>query len=239
MNATSSFAGLEAHRIQAITLDLDDTLWPVWPTIRNAEAALLDWMEEHVPATAAYWRGEGGAQAIRAHVQAAHPAHGHDFSFLRRQMIARALELAGDDPALADAGFEAFFAARQRVQLFDEVEAALDRLASRYPLLALSNGNADVMGMPIGRYFKGSLPAREAGVAKPDPRIFAMAADRLGLASGDVLHVGDDPALDVAGAQTAGMQAVWLNRDGAAWQDPARTPPQIADLHVLARWLVR
>ena len=31
---------LDTARIRAITIDLDDTLWPVWPTIARAEAAL-------------------------------------------------------------------------------------------------------------------------------------------------------------------------------------------------------
>ena len=32
--------GLELSRIRAITLDLDDTLWPIWPTIERAERVL-------------------------------------------------------------------------------------------------------------------------------------------------------------------------------------------------------
>ena len=41
---------LDLSRIRAITLDLDDTLWPVWPTIARAEAQLQSWLQQHAPA---------------------------------------------------------------------------------------------------------------------------------------------------------------------------------------------
>jgi len=91
----------------------------------------------------------------------------------------------------------------------------LQRLSGRYPLLAVSNGNADVVRVGLGAYFSGSVSARDAGVAKPDPRIFHAAAAHLGCAPHQVLHVGDDHAADVVGAAQAGMQAVWLRHPTA------------------------
>jgi FMN phosphatase YigB (HAD superfamily) len=41
-----------------------------------------------------------------------------------------------------------------------------------------------------------------------------------------VLHIGDDPLADVVGATQAGMQAVWLNRDGREWPKAFATPPR-------------
>ncbi len=38
-----------------------------------------------------------------------------------------------------------------------------------------------------------------------------------GVEAAQVLHIGDDPLADVIGATRAGMQAVWLNRDGREW----------------------
>jgi putative hydrolase of the HAD superfamily len=60
-------------RIRALTLDLDDTLWPVWPAIQRAEAALHGWLLRHAPATAARFdvvalralRDRGDARAAR------------------------------------------------------------------------------------------------------------------------------------------------------------------------------
>jgi putative hydrolase of the HAD superfamily len=51
------------------------------------------------------------------------------------------------------------------------------------------------------------LPA-DAGAAKPDPRIFAFALEALGVAAGEAVYVGDDPADDHAGAAAAGLRAV-------------------------------
>jgi putative hydrolase of the HAD superfamily len=52
----------------------------------------------------------------------------------------------------------------------------------------------------------------EVGVAKPDPAIFFLAAERLGVVPQDAWHVGDSLSHDVEGAQAAGIPAVWLNR---------------------------
>ena len=43
----------DPDRVRAITLDLDDTLWPIWPTIARAEGALQQWLADNAPATAA------------------------------------------------------------------------------------------------------------------------------------------------------------------------------------------
>lgn len=67
-------------------------------------------------------------------------------------------------------------------------------------------------------------------VAKPDPAIFALALERLGARAEAALHVGDDPALDVAGARSAGIEAVLIARDGAAGPPGVRT---IASLDAL------
>jgi putative hydrolase of the HAD superfamily len=112
----------------------------------------------------------------------------------------------------AEAAFDVFFAARHDLELYPEVAEALARLARRYPLFALSNGNADIGRTAVGPWFRGALSAREFGIGKPDPRIFHEACRRLSCAPGEVLHVGDDLMLDVLGARAAGMQTYWLRR---------------------------
>ena len=211
-HSLSNTVPLDLPRIRAITLDLDDTLWPVWPTIARAEAQLQAWLAEHAPATQALAAQPGLVRSIRAQVQAEHVALAHDMSALRHEAIRRTLLHAGDNPALADGAFEVFYAERQRVDLFDDALPALEYLSSRFPLVALSNGNADVERVGLGRYFHASVSARDAGVAKPDVRIFQRGAEAAGVGSAQVLHVGDDALLDAQGALDAGMQAVWLRR---------------------------
>ena len=79
--------------IEAITLDLDDTLWPVAPTIAGAEQDLFDWLCAHAPKTADLTRQSGVKQAIRQEVIAQHQARSHDLGFLRREMIRESLRL--------------------------------------------------------------------------------------------------------------------------------------------------
>jgi putative hydrolase of the HAD superfamily len=78
----------------------------------------------------------------------------------------------------------------------------------------------------LGDYFERSLAARDAGMMKPDPRIFQILLESAGLVPEDVVHVGDDPDADVEGARAAGVRPIWLNREGAPW--PLESPsPEI------------
>lgn len=235
--STVPAAAIDISRIRAVTLDLDDTLWPIWPTITRAEAVLLQWLTAHAPATAALYADTTALRAIRSQMVNLRPDLQHDLGALRRESIRLALTRAGDDAALAEPAFDLFFAERQRVELFDDAHAALVFLSGRYPVVAVSNGNADVHRVGIGHYFKASISAHEFGVAKPDPRIFHAAASTLGVAPHEVLHVGDDATLDALAAITAGMQAVWLNMAQKAW--PHDTPPHatVASLTELCRLL--
>lgn len=199
--------------LRALTLDLDDTLWPVWPAIQRAEALLHAWLAERAPATAAR-HDIAALRALRDQVAREHPARSHDLSWLRLASIEQALRDAGDDPALAAAAFEVFLEGRHRVELYPDVAQALATLARHFPLLALTNGNADLQRIGLAGHFVGALSARELGVGKPDPRIFLAACERLGCAPHQVLHVGDDWLLDVEGGHAAGLHTVWLRRPG-------------------------
>jgi putative hydrolase of the HAD superfamily len=224
---------LEPRRVKAISLDLDDTLWPIWPTIERAEKALHDWLAEHAPMAAALFSNPAALRDIRNHVAEHRPELKYDLSAVRRESIRLALYRAGEDPLLAEPAFEAFFEARQQVDLFDDARPALEMLSRRYPLVSLSNGNADLRRVGLAAYFKAAISAREFGVGKPDPRIFHAAAGAVDVQPQDVLHVGDDATLDVIGALNAGMQAVWVNRGDHLWpheQQPHATVRTLTEL---------
>lgn len=229
---------LDIPRIRAISLDLDDTLWPIWPTIRRAEAVLLAWLQQHAPASAALYASADYRTQLREALVAARPQYRVDLSGLRHATLHHTLQRAGDDTALADAAFEVFFDARQQVELYADALPALVRLARRYPLVALSNGNADLARIGLGGHFRASFSAQTFGVGKPDGRFFAAAADAAQVPMAAVLHVGDDPALDVAGAHAAGMQTAWVNRTPDAWAHPGPVPHAMAtDLLTLCEQL--
>ena len=229
---------LDLSRIRAITLDLDDTLWPVMPTIQWAEQQLQTWLQAHAPSTARYLADPAVRHEVRAQVSRDSTHMAHDLSWQRREAIRRALVHAGDDAGLTDAAFDVFFEARQRVSLYADALPALQMLARRFPVIAVSNGNADVHRVGIGMHFQATVSAREVGVGKPDARIFEVAARSVGAAPEAVLHIGDDPALDVAGALNVGMQAVWVNRHGQDWPASLSRPHlSVVELGALCRYL--
>ena len=219
--------------IRAISLDLDDTLWPIGPIMAHAEQALKQWLGANAPGALALYDQAEWVQQARRRAQAALADKPHDFSAMRRSMIGQALAQAGEQTDLATPAFEVFYAARQQVTLFDDALETLDFLAQRFPLAALTNGNADVQRVGLGAFFQCAVSAHEHGIAKPDPRIFWHTAERLNLAPESVLHVGDDAALDILGARAAGMPCVWLNRQGAPWVHDGPPPWTVSSLREL------
>ena len=219
---------------RVISLDLDDTLWPVAPVIAAAEAALQSWLREHHP-RAVLGLTVDSMRDLRTRVAERFPLKSHDLTFLRRQALAEMFAAAGypDGPAVDDA-FEIFLSQRNRVEFYADVLPALTRLRAKYRLFALSNGNADLERCGIADLFDGHITASAAGAAKPDARIYAHLLRAAGVPPIEVLHVGDDPLADVVGATQAGLQAVWLNRDARNWPEqfapPARTVTTLADI---------
>lgn len=225
-------------QIQAITLDLDDTLWPVAPTIAGAEQALLHWLIAHTPKTAELTQQAEVKQAIRQRVVAQQTAKAHDLGFLRCEVIRETMRQAGDNPQLADDAYAVFNAARQRVTLYEGVEEALARLSAKYRLVAISNGTADVFVTPAAPYFHAAFKAHEAGVAKPDAKIYQLATSHLALDAEQVLHVGDDAHADAWGAREAGFHSVWINPQGHPWTHDSPQPWTVRHLTEVADHLL-
>jgi len=222
---------------RAITIDLDDTLWPIAPVIARAESALHEWMLAHAPNAAARYP-IATMRELRDAIALANPHLAHDFTAQRKLSLAHALGESGHDQGLVEAAFMAFHVARNSVELYPDVDAALDRLAARAPLAALTNGNADLARIGLQHRFVFALGAREHGSSKPDAGIFLAACDRLGIAPSDVLHVGDDPEADIVGAARAGLRTCWVNRRGEHWMRADVSPDlSIGHLGMLADWL--
>ncbi|HEY2145378.1 MAG TPA: HAD-IA family hydrolase [Steroidobacteraceae bacterium] len=222
---------LATIRPLVLSFDLDDTLWAVEPVMVAAEAAMLAWLKERHPQVLSGHTRES-LRAMRQSVAEQFPERNHDMTFLRHRALEDLFAVAGLPRDQADAAFEVFFAERNRVKLYDEVAASLERLRRRYRLYALSNGNADLGRCGIAHLFEGHVTAIDAGAAKPDSRIFLHLLDAAGVAAPQVLHIGDDPHADVIGAMQAGMQAAWLNRAAREW--PAQLPPPPRTISTLA-----
>jgi FMN hydrolase / 5-amino-6-(5-phospho-D-ribitylamino)uracil phosphatase len=209
------------HPICGISLDLDDTLWPIAPTMARAEAVLHAWFERHHPQVAAAF----SVPVMRQHreqIWQANPHLQHDFTATRLMSLRAAMLPFGASEADVTLAFEVYFAARNEVTLFPGAAVALGALAARLPIVSLSNGNADLQRIGIAEHFSARIDARSFGVAKPDPAIFLAACGALGCAPEQVLHIGDHPQQDVDGARCAGLHAAWIAPDDAPW--PLATP---------------
>lgn len=212
-------------RVRAVFFDLDNTLWDVHPVIVRAEHAMFDFLHARYPAVTARHDLES-MRALRVRIAREFPDMRHDFTWLRLEALRRHAREAGYDESMAQAAFEVFYRTRNDVVLYDDVRPALERLAGSYRLFAISNGNADLGVIGLAQYFEASLAAREAGMLKPDPRIFEILLGRAGLRADEAAHVGDDADADVEGARRAGVLPIWLDRDGAGW--PLQSvPPEL------------
>ncbi|MDD3448704.1 MAG: HAD family hydrolase [Gammaproteobacteria bacterium] len=224
--------------VRAITFDLDDTLWDNRPVLLAAEAALHAWLEAHYPRITARHSVES-LRAERLALAEREPRLRHHMTALRKASLAAAAAAAGypAEPTAA-AAFEVFLAARQRVTPYPDVVPAILRLrAAGLVVGALTNGNADVRRIGLGHLFAFALQAEEVGAPKPHPRLFEAACERAGVAPGALLHVGDEPETDIAGARAAGVRAVWMNRLGHPPPAEHRPDAEVRDMDGLLELL--
>nr|WP_221437760.1 HAD family hydrolase [Rhodanobacter sp. A1T4] len=221
-------------------MDLDDTLWPVLPALERADHAVDAWLQLHHPDVARAWPVTA-MRELRMKVAIERPDLAHDFSTQRQLTLQHAFASCGIATAPVDALWEIYFAARNSVELYPDSLPALMRLTARWPLASLTNGNADLERVGIHRHFQHHISARNTGTAKPDPRIFLAAAECLGVAPENILHIGDDTELDVVGARDAGMRTAWINRHGATWPADLGNAPDldVPDMTALVEWLER
>ena len=225
--------------IEAICLDLDDTLWPISPVIQRAERVTLEWLTTNYPDVAGQLLQQDMQQRLVSFVQT-FPQYSHDMTHVRRSLLGAMAEQGGHPPQVGEDAFEVFFEERNRVDLYLDVLPALEWLSARYPLVAVTNGNADLGKVGLDEFFVASIQAREVGVPKPQRRIFDVAVEKAGVPHARILHVGDDPRTDVEGAREAGLQTAWVNRKGEGWPADITHPDLVvSDLEELSRRLGR
>ena len=220
-------------RIRVVTFDLDDTLWAVGPVIAQAERLMWAWLGTHCPQmTARYDRD--GLLPMRAAVLAREPGLVHDIGRLRMAILDAALAASGygraDAERLAAGAFEVFMEERHRVAYFEHAETVLERLGRRFALGVVSNGNADVARLPIGRHFAFAISAAAVGASKPAPDVFRAALAAAGCRPEEMVHVGDHHDHDVAGAARLGIHTVWVNYHGDPFPGPERPSAEVGSL---------
>jgi putative hydrolase of the HAD superfamily len=131
-------------------------------------------------------------------------------------LLARKLGLDEDAEELARRVYEEFGKA-DRWRAYDDVLPALMRLKERgHRLGIISNWDRRLAGLLDGLGIAGLLDtivsSAEVGLHKPDPRIFQLACDRVGVRPGEAVHVGDHHYADILGASAVGMIPVLIDR---------------------------
>lgn len=223
--------------IRTITVDLDDTLWPIGPVIRRAESRLLAWLGRHYPRITEKFSPEA-IRDVRSEVITEHADRIHDLGFLRRTVLGRISEAAGYGTDMVDDAFAIFNEERNNVDVYPDVRPALTTLGRSYTLIAVTNGNANLGAIGLRDMFDDVVSAATAGAAKPSRQIFDVAVRAGGATAHETVHVGDHPEQDVDGARQAGLRAVWVNRNGHTWPAELPEPDEIVeDIGHLARIL--
>jgi HAD superfamily hydrolase (TIGR01509 family) len=215
-----------------VSFDLDGTLWEFMPMMEGAIAAAIEALERRAPDLA----GRLTVAALHEHRRLVELEAEGTLEELRRLSLRRALaELGRDDPELADWMADELLAARAAVvQLHPDVEPAVGRLLADGHLVgAITNGNFPFDRLALAAHFAFVVHAEQVGCLKPSPEPFARAVELVGGDPTRWVHVGDDPAIDVAGAQAFGMRAVWLNRLGLARPEGVHPDAEIRSLEQL------
>lgn len=221
------------HEIRVISLDLDDTLWPCMEVIHAAEQGVFVWLQRRAPDLTAM-HDLGSLRQHRLATAADTPAIAHDLTEVRRLSLARLMRRLGIDEHLAEGASAEFRRLRNQVQPYPEVRPALHRLRSRFTLISVTNGNAQVEHTPLHDCFHYCVNAADVGSAKPHPAMFARVCDLTAASPNQILHVGDDPHRDIVPARAFGMRTAWINRDTRDWpRELTRADLEIRDLDQL------
>ena len=203
-------------KIKMITFDLDDTLWDNKPTITNAEIKTRNWIEERVGRVD--WGDFNDFLSLRQDLIKRDQSIAWDIGKLRIEIFKEKIKklVSPDDvQKISEEAFSYFLKKRHEIRLFPHVENALKNLSKNYILGVLTNGNADVYKLSIGKYFKFSISSLEAKDSKPNKPHFKLAQGYLpGVKYNEMLHIGDHQINDIFGAYALGINVLWFNNNG-------------------------
>ena len=159
------------------------------------------------------------------------------------QVTGDALDYALDAHDISDAALrDDLMQAYLTLSPYPEVREVLTTLKQNGMRCAiLSNGSpmmldAAVTSADLNELLDASLSVEEIGIFKPDPRVYELAVDRLGVAAEQISFQSSN-AWDVVGAATFGMQVAWINRFGQRRErltaDPRAELTSLAELPAL------
>lgn len=125
----------------------------------------------------------------------------------------------------------------------EEARPTLEFVHDRMPMVLVSNfyGNVETVlaDFDLLRYFKKIVESAVVGVRKPDPKIFELGVEALGLKPEEVLVVGDSYKKDILPALSLGCRTAWLKGKGwTAEEDEVTHPCQIGKLEEIRKHFI-
>lgn len=207
---------LDLHvTIQAVLFDLDNTL-----THRDLTAqAYSCYLAEYYASAFAQVEPEKIIEIVRRIDNGGYPkkellTHG---SIGASAAYALLQELSWLNPPSIDELAQFWFSQFGRCAVeMPDAKQVLEQLKSQgYQLAIVSNGGHDtrlntIRGLGIADYFEEIISSGLVGFNKPQPEIFQITAQRLGVLPEHCLYIGDHPINDIQGAKNAGMHALWM-----------------------------
>ncbi|MDG0789902.1 HAD family hydrolase [Cohnella ginsengisoli] len=121
--------------------------------------------------------------------------------------------------------------------LMEHAVETMSYIRRKYKLGLITNGRTAIQYGKIDRLgirdnFNFILVSEEAGVKKPDNRIFKMASDKLGVSPEQCLYIGDHPKNDIEGAGLAGMKTIWFEVN-QPWRAEITVKPEFRIKHLI------
>src|ERR1700738_1437606 len=108
--------------------------------------------------------------------------------------------------------------ARHRLRLYPHVREVLDVLRTRFPLALVTDAQsayarAELHKVGLLEYFHPIVVSGDHGYRKPDPRLFQLALDGMGIPAEKAPYGGNDMHRDIYGAREIGMGTVMFDCD--------------------------
>lgn len=213
---------LQQSSIRTITVDSYSTLLDV-----DSAANALHGKTDKPNELAQLWRARSLTYAMLCNFLYEY----QPFYELNRRALAYALKVFGLD--MSEQEREDILSVYHHLEAFSDVRVGLERLTQQgYPIYVLSNGDPEMLqsllkGADIENLVSGVISADEIRRYKPAPELYRHAADRTETTANEIAHVSA-AWFDVAGAQSVGMQGIWMNRK----QAPSETFGPAPDLIV-------
>lgn len=153
-----------------------------------------------------------------------------DFEQVTRKALDYALKAVGRE--LEAHQKDALMEQYNDLERFEDVEEGLSRLKEAgHKMVVFSNGTPTMLEAIMDHeqltpYFEGYVSVNEIEVYKPSPKVYRHVAERLGRPIGEVRLISSNPFDDI-GAETAGMQAAWVDRSGGLFDALGPRPEMV------------